>query len=152
LRDSNATLKTAGMGGFPLGDLYRWWKSFPSIYSDWKAQAATEDQTISNWLTNGVTGVEEETIGSPLEFRLSQNFPNPFNPTTHISYVVPQKSDVTLKVFNVLGMEVATLFSGVQDAGNHVATFDAAKFSSGVYFYRLQTGSVSITRKMVFMK
>jgi hypothetical protein len=59
---------------------------------------------------------------------------------------------VTLKVFNVLGMEVATLFSGIQDAGNHGATFDATKFSSGVYFYRLQAGSVSITKKMVFMK
>jgi hypothetical protein len=59
---------------------------------------------------------------------------------------------VTLKVFNVLGMEVATLFSGVQDAGQHTATFDATRFSSGVYFYRLQAGSVSITKKMVFMK
>jgi hypothetical protein len=152
LRYSNATLRTAGMGGFPLGDLYRWWKAFPSIYSDWNAQAATEDQTITDWLTNGVTGVEEDAVGSPLKFELDQNYPNPFNPTTQISYSVPQQSHVTLKVFNVLGMEVATLFSGIQDAGNHGATFDATKFSSGVYFYRLQAGSVSITKKMVFMK
>lgn len=140
------------MGGFPLGDLHRWWKSFPAIYADWKAQAAAENQTITDWLTNGVTGVEEEAAGLPLQFELGQNYPNPFNPTTKISYSVPQTGDVTLKVFNVLGMEVATLFSGIQDAGKHVATFDAAKFSSGVYFYRLQNGSVSITRKMVFMK
>jgi hypothetical protein len=152
LRYSNATLKTAGMGGFPLGDLYRWWNNIPTTYSGWKAQAATEDQTINNWLTNGVTGVEEEAVGAPLEFELSQNYPNPFNPTTQISYSVPQKSDVTLKVFNLLGMEVATLFSGVQDAGKHVAAFDATGVSSGVYFYRLQAGSVSITKKMLFMK
>jgi hypothetical protein len=152
LRYSNATLKSAGMGGFPLGDLYRWWKSFPAIYSDWKAQAAAENQTITNWLTNGVTGVEEEAAGLPLQFELGQNYPNPFNPTTKINYSVPQTGDVTLKIFNVLGMEVATLFSGVQDAGKYVATFDAAKFASGVYFYRLQAGSVSITKQMVFMK
>jgi hypothetical protein len=96
--------------------------------------------------------VEEEAVGSPLEFELSQNYPNPFNPTTQISYSVPQQSNVTLKVFNVLGMEVATLFSGLQDAGQHTATFDAKRFSSGVYFYRLQAGSVSMTKKMVFMK
>jgi hypothetical protein len=152
LRYSNATLKTAGMSGFPLGDLYRWWNNLPATYSGWKAQAGTENQTITNWLTNGVTGVGEQAVGSPLEFELSQNYPNPFNPTTQISYSVPQKSNVTLKVFNVLGMEVATLFSGVQDAGKHAATFDATKFSSGVYFYRLQAGSVSITKKMLFMK
>jgi hypothetical protein len=152
LRYSNATLKTAGMGGFPLGDLYRWWNSIPTTYSGWKAQAGTENQTITDWLTNGVTGVEEKAVGTPLEFELSQNYPNPFNPTTQIIYSVPQKSNVTLKVFNVLGMEVATLFSGVQDAGKHTATFNATRVSSGVYFYRLQAGSVSITKKMLFMK
>ena len=152
LRYSNATLKTAGMGGFPLGDLYRWWKSFPTTYSGWKDQAAAEDQTITDWLTNGVTAVEENPVGRPQDYALSQNYPNPFNPSTKISYAIPQSGHVTLKVFNVLGMEVATLFSGIQDAGKHEVTFDAAKFSSGVYFYRLQAGSVSITKKMVFMK
>jgi hypothetical protein len=152
LRYSNSKLKTAGMGGFPLGDLYRWWNNIPTTYSNWKAQAASENQTITDWLTNGIVGVDEEAVGTPLEFELSQNFPNPFNPTTQISYSVPRKSDVTLKVFNVLGMEVATLFSGVQDVGEYDATFDATKLSSGVYFYRLQVGGVSITKKMLFVK
>jgi hypothetical protein len=152
LRYSNATLKTAGMGQFPLGDLYRWWKNIPSNYTNWKAQAATENQTITDWLTNGVTGVEEEAVGLPLGIELSQNYPNPFNPTTHISYSIPQTSHVTLKVFNVLGMEVATLVSGVQDSGNHEVTFNASQLSSGVYFYRLQAGNVSTTKKMAFMK
>jgi hypothetical protein len=152
MRYSNATLRAAGIGGFPLGDLSRWWRNIPSIYTDWKAQQAAEDQTINDWLTNGVTAVGDEANDTPLEYELSQNYPNPFNPSTEISYVVPQKSEVTLKVFNTLGMEVATLHAGVQEAGQHTATFDAAGLSSGIYFYRLQAGSVSITRKMVFMK
>jgi len=153
LRYSNSTLKTAGMGGFPLGDLSRWWNSQPTIYANWKAQSATENQTITNWLTNGIsTGIDDMQTVLPATYELSQNYPNPFNPTTEISYSVPQRSSVSLKVFNVLGMEVATLFSGVQDAGKHVATFDAARFSSGVYFYRLESGSVTITKKMVLMK
>jgi len=59
---------------------------------------------------------------------------------------------VTLKIFNVLGMEVATLVSGLQDAGTHEVAFDASRLSSGVYFYRLEAGSVSMTNKMLFMK
>jgi hypothetical protein len=152
LRYSNATLKTAGMGGFPLGDLYRWWNSQPTIYANWKAQSATENQTITNLLTNGLTDVQKTPTSLPVTYELSQNYPNPFNPTTEISYSVPQKGYVSLKVFNVLGMQMATLFSGVQEAGKHVATFDATRSSSGVYFYRLEAGSVSITKKMVLMK
>jgi len=142
------TLKTAGMGGLPLGDLFHWDKA---KYATWKAQEVTEDNQILSWLTNGITGVGEEP-GVPLKLKLSQNYPNPFNPTTQISYSVPRKGDVSLKVFNLLGMEVATLVSGDQDAGEHVATFDATKLSSGVYFYRLQAGSISLTKKMLFVK
>lgn len=152
LRYTNATLKTAGMGAFPLGDLYRWWGNQPTLYTNWKAQAVSEDQTIVNWLTNGITGVAVGAGGRPVEFELSQNYPNPFNPTTQITYSVPQRGQVTLKVFNVLGSEVATLVSGIQDAGRHAVTFDAARISSGVYFYRLQAGGMSITRKMLLMK
>jgi hypothetical protein len=154
MRYTNATLKTAGIGGFPLGDLYRWWNNQPTIYQNWKAQAAAENDTITKWLTfgtGGTTGVDD-LQALPGTYELNQNYPNPFNPTTQIGYSVPQRSLVTLKVFNVLGMEVATLFSGVQEAGKHVAAFDATKFSTGVYFYRLQSGSVSITKKLVFMK
>ncbi len=85
-------------------------------------------------------------------FTLSQNFPNPFNPTTQINYTVPKNGFVTLKVYNVLGQEVTTLFSGQQTAGSHVATFNASKFASGVYFYRLQAGTNFVTMKMVLMK
>ncbi len=154
LRYTNATLKTAGMGGFPLGDLYRWWNSQPQIYANWKAQAAAENDLITQWLTSGIGGATgvDDLPALPATYELEQNYPNPFNPTTQINYSVPQRSHVTLKVFNVLGMEVATLFSGVQEAGKHVATFDATRFSTGVYFYRLESGNVLITKKMMLIK
>ncbi len=85
-------------------------------------------------------------------FALQQNYPNPFNPTTKIEYSVPQNGFASLKVYNVLGQEVSTLFSGIQKAGDHYATFDASHFASGVYFYRLQAGNFNSTKKMVLMK
>ena len=151
LRYSNSTLKTAAMGGFPLGDLYRWWGAIPSTYTNWKAQKATEDAQIWDMLTDGIVAVEPQP-NVPHAFELSQNYPNPFNPTTQIDYSLPHRSHVTLKVFNLLGMEVATLFSGVQDAGAYSATFDASRLSSGVYFYQLKAENVSITKKLLLMK
>jgi len=109
---------------------------------------------------------------------LSQNYPNPFNPVTTLSYTLPVQSTkskvegdgtlnlipstfhVTLKIFNVLGQEVAVLVDGVQEAGYYTVTWDASDMSSGVYFYRLTVGGTSrdnrgdftATRNMVLMK
>lgn len=152
LRYTNATLRTAAMGGFPLGDLYRWWNSFPTTYSGWKAQSATEHANITAMLTNGVTAVDDAIAGRPQEFSLDQNYPNPFNPATQITYALPRSGHVTLRVFNLLGMEVATLFSGIQTAGQHEVQFNAGHLASGVYFYRLAADGVSLTKKMVLMK
>jgi hypothetical protein len=88
----------------------------------------------------------------PGEFRLEQNYPNPFNPATKINYFIPEKGMVSLKIFDVLGREVATLFSGEQGGGNYSATFDGSTLSSGVYFYRLQAGKTSMSRKLVLVK
>ncbi len=152
---TNSTLLTAGMGGFPLGDLYHWWGPLSGTdhYTSWAAQATAEHDTITKWLTHGViTAVNERPGSLPAKYELSQNYPNPFNPTTQIEYSVPQKSYVTLRVFNVLGQEVATLFSGIQHAGNYTATFNGARFASGVYFYRLQAGNITLTKKLLLMK
>ena len=81
-----------------------------------------------------------------------ENYPNPFNPTTKISFSVPQKSQIRLKVFDVLGREVANLADGVYEAGKYEVSFDASKLPSGVYFYNLTTGTNSITKKMLLMK
>ncbi len=150
---TNTTLMAASMGGFPLGDLYHWWSSQPSIYANWAAQKATEHAKISNELTTGdLTAVKAQPTTVPGRFDLAQNYPNPFNPTTTINYSVPKSGTMTLKVYNLLGQEVATLFSGVQQAGNHAAVFDASRLASGVYFYRLEAGTNSVTKKLVLMK
>jgi len=146
---TNNTIMTAGMGGFPLGDLYHWWKS---QYTTWSGQSGAEHTKINDWLTNGVTlGVKEQTF-VPGTFDLAQNYPNPFNPSTKIEYSIAKAGQTTLRVYNILGEEVATLYSGVQQPGHFTATFDGSRFASGVYFYRLQSGTSSLTKKFVLMK
>ncbi len=88
----------------------------------------------------------------PKEFALSQNYPNPFNPSTTITYEVPTRSRVTLEVFNILGMRMATLVDGVTAPGTHQTQFNAAHLPSGVYFYWLQAGNLVIAKKMLLLK
>ncbi|MDW8466117.1 MAG: T9SS type A sorting domain-containing protein [Chloroherpetonaceae bacterium] len=88
----------------------------------------------------------------PTTFALEQNYPNPFNPSTMIRYSIPSTEQVSLKVFDVLGREVLTLVSGRQAAGRYEVLFNAAGLPSGIYFYRLQAGTYSETRKMMLVK
>ena len=88
----------------------------------------------------------------PATFSLSQNYPNPFNPATTIKYSVSRATHVTLKVFNALGQEVATLVDRNVPSGIHQAKFDASALSSGLYIYRMTAGSTTETRKMVLLK
>lgn len=87
-----------------------------------------------------------------MAYRLEQNYPNPFNPTTNISYVLPKAENVSLKVYDVLGREVATLVNEVKAAGAYTVPFNASNLSSGVYFYKLQAGSFVQTKKMMLVK
>lgn len=86
------------------------------------------------------------------DFQLMQNYPNPFNPTTTISYQLSAISFTTLKVYDAMGREVATLVNEVKSAGTYSVTFDATKLSSGIYFYRLQAGEFIEAKKMLLMK
>jgi hypothetical protein len=97
-----------------------------------------------------LTSVEEEF--TPEEFLLSQNYPNPFNPTTRIQYQVSSISQVSLKVYDILGNEVATLVNEEKPAGSYEVEFNAAGLSSGIYFYKLNAGSFVQTKKMILLK
>ncbi|HTK82817.1 MAG TPA: T9SS type A sorting domain-containing protein, partial [Bacteroidota bacterium] len=88
----------------------------------------------------------------PTTFALDQNFPNPFNPRTTITYELPKASYVTLKVYDVFGREVATLADGMEDAGYKSVNWDAVNLATGVYFYKLQAGDFIATKKLLLMK
>ncbi len=88
----------------------------------------------------------------PLSFKLSQNYPNPFNPITKIAYALPKSGLVTLRVYDILGKEVATLVNEVKNAGNYSVDFNASNFTSGVYFYKIETNGFSDIKKMMLIK
>jgi O-Glycosyl hydrolase len=113
--------------------------------------ATLDGSSITTFVANGVTtGVDAPMI--PQTIKLSQNYPNPFNPTTQIVYTIPHAMHVSLKVYNLLGQEVATLVEGIRQSGQYEATFDATGLTSGVYFYRLSAGSLVDTKKLVLLK
>ncbi len=102
-------------------------------------------------LSGTAAGVAEQT-SQPLAYALSQNFPNPFNPSTLIGYLLPGAGPVRLTVYDILGREVATLVDGIQQPGPHEARFDGGGLSSGVYLYRLQTAGFVQQKKMILQK
>ncbi|HSR17451.1 MAG TPA: YCF48-related protein, partial [Ignavibacteriaceae bacterium] len=99
----------------------------------------------------GEVGVRDKNE-IPAVFSMQQNYPNPFNPGTKIIYSIPQASFVTLKIYDILGNEVATLVNEEKSLGNYEADFNAANFSAGVYFYKLQAGNFVQTKKMILLK
>ena len=126
------------------------------------------DQAVVNGVTytyrlishdiNGTVHEYEQTAQAtpeapiPVEYALDQNFPNPFNPNTTISYALKDAGFVTLKVYNLLGQEVANLVSQRMEAGNYTAGFNGSNLPSGIYVYRLEVNDFAATKKMVLMK
>ncbi|MHB8338047.1 MAG: T9SS type A sorting domain-containing protein, partial [Ignavibacteriaceae bacterium] len=118
-----------------------------------KNQAAIMAHIVSeNTSVLNVTDVKKENNQTPTAFTLSQNYPNPFNPSTVIKYSVPKSGIVTLKVYNMLGQEVATLVNQMQNSGNYIVNFNANNLASGVYMYRIQSGDFTLTKKMELLK
>jgi beta-glucanase (GH16 family) len=109
------------------------------------------ESTQDFYITVNTTGVNEEA-SVKVKFDLSQNFPNPFNPGTEIKYSIPQSGLVTIKIFSLLGEEVAVLVNKEESAGVHIADFDASDLTSGVYLYRIRSGNYSLTKKMILLK
>ena len=128
---TSAIAYTGGEKGFPAGDL-NW---FP----------AKKDE----WLRTGVTSRAEAVVG---DFALAQNYPNPFNPTTNIEFTLLKAGEAKLEIFNALGQKVATLLNGKLPAGKHNVSWEAQTAPSGIYFYKLETGTFNQTRKMVLMR
>ncbi|MDP2209377.1 MAG: T9SS type A sorting domain-containing protein, partial [Bacteroidota bacterium] len=103
-------------------------------------------------LSEIITSVEQIYSHIPEKFALNQNYPNPFNPTTTIQFDLPKASFVTLKVYNVLGQEVAILVNEKREAGRYEVEFNASALSSSVYFYRLVAGDFMAVKKFILMK
>jgi hypothetical protein len=119
----------------------QWGSINPNFYNMWDYDARAPK----------LTGVED-LAGVPLVYSLEQNYPNPFNPSTKIEFSIPATSPVELKVYTVLGQEVATLVNETLKVGKHAVRFDASQFASGVYFYRIIAGDFISTKKMLLLK
>ncbi|NLT52155.1 MAG: T9SS type A sorting domain-containing protein [Ignavibacteria bacterium] len=148
----NAELLTGANSGLPVGDL-NW---FPAEYASWLTIKAQENANAHTALYTGVIPqdpTDVEALEMPASsYRLDQNYPNPFNPSTTITFAVPEAGNVTLKVYDVIGKEVASLVNGQLAADTYKVSFDAASLSSGVYLYTLSVGNFTQTKKMVLMK
>jgi hypothetical protein len=114
--------------------------------------AGTSHGVFTRQFWDIVVSVKAPIGGAPTDFELEQNYPNPFNPSTTISFSLPSQSFVTLKVFDLLGREVASLVSEQLSGGHYRCRWNAAKVPSGVYFYRLQAGSLTQTRKLILLR
>jgi hypothetical protein len=120
------------------------------------ANGFTLDQIVSpafavgNW--DGITTDTAPGEGTPTRFALEQNYPNPFNPATNIVFQVPGLGRVSLRVYDILGREVATLVKEQKPAGKYTVTWNATSMASGVYFYRLESGSFSETKKLLLLR
>ncbi|MCS7014426.1 MAG: T9SS type A sorting domain-containing protein, partial [Chloroherpetonaceae bacterium] len=111
------------------------------------------DGTVHDYAQRVTVEVREPISPPRYSYNLEQNYPNPFNPTTNIRYSIQQTGLVTLKVYDLLGREVATLVNEVQPPGNYEVQFNAStRTSSGIYIYRLQSGNFTRTMKMMLVK
>jgi len=145
LSDSTITDTVKEINNLSNNTKYYW-----RVYAKNNAGNSNWSETWNLKTTDTTTSVDDEII--PTEFSLSQNYPNPFNPSTVISYQIPVITFVTLKVFDMIGNEVATLVNEEKQAGYHTVIFNAENISTGVYFYRLQAGEFVSTKKLILMK
>jgi choice-of-anchor A domain-containing protein/uncharacterized repeat protein (TIGR01451 family)/TQXA domain-containing protein len=142
--DNGATWTSQGLGGLGVSSL------IVTRNSDDVFVGTKEGKILLSRRESSVTSVESNDI--PTDFELNQNYPNPFNPVTTIRFGVPESGNYTLKVYNILGQEVATLFDDFMSAGYQKITFNASSLASGMYIYRLTGKNVNITKKMVLVK
>ena len=141
--------------GLPIGVKYTpvTHTAYVLISNPWEWEPDQAQAFFAKILGDFPTDVaDNDTPVLPKTLALQQNYPNPFNPTTQISYYLPRKSQVSLTVYNILGQKVRTLVNEIKDPGEHVVTWDANQYASGIYFYRLQADGVKLSKKMVLLK
>jgi len=137
--------------GFPIGSLI-WDDAILPTYHPAAAMAAVLSQyVLDGGPASGFTAVSTPS-SKPLSFNLAQNYPNPFNPSTRIEFTLAKESSVDLKVFNILGQEVATLVHGNLTSGPHAVTFNAKNLASGMYIYRITAGDYTSVKRMMLLK
>ena len=122
---------------------------FDALHLQWNSEEQRIAQVVK---LSGTTITSVETVPNSLDFHLAQNYPNPFNPSTKIEYSIPHASFVILKVYDILGREVATLVNEEKSVGNYNIEFNGNNLSSGTYFYKLQAGDYSSVKKMILIK
>ncbi len=122
-------------------------------------KSASGDMSVDVWCTNCpqvVTGdslqINSASLQLPDQIMIGQNFPNPFNPTTNISFALPKDTYATLVIYDMLGREVARLLDGLTSAGYHTVTWDASRLESGIYIYKLSAGNFVQAKRMILMK
>ena len=145
----------SGWGVFRSSDVGATWTAtnLNLVVCDSELYAGTSCRGI--WkrpISEMITAVSISVVGPPAHFGLGQNYPNPFNPSTTIRYTVPSRTHVVLSVFNTLGHQVATLVNGTEEAGYHTTRLDGTGLASGLYVYRLRSGSFVQSCKMLLVK
>gem|GEM_PF-2790093 len=137
----------ASLGGMSVlyrnGTFQMWYSALSSITGHWQIGYATSPSAPL---------AVRNAKSTPGAFSLDQNYPNPFNPTTTIHYALPQRSHITMTVFNTLGQQVANLADAVDEPGGHSVRFDGSGLASGVYFYRLQAGDYVATKRLILIR
>jgi hypothetical protein len=105
-----------------------------------------------NWILHNETAIDENNVAGPVNFKLEQNYPNPFNPSTNISFTLSENVHTLIKVYNILGQEVATLVNENLNAGPHTIQFNGSDLESGLYFYTIIAGDYQASKKMMLIK
>jgi hypothetical protein len=130
----------------------RWYNRADPNYGSGKA-VSHENLLLTASIAVPTAVIESATQSNvPLQYGLEQNYPNPFNPSTTIRFQMPSKGFVTLRIYDIVGREVATLVNGFQEAGTHNVKFDASNLPSGIYLYRITSGTYAETKKLVLIK
>jgi len=156
--DSVTVIPIAGHRTLPAGNKVAFFAYDPlslnqggAEYEWWGFNIVSPQNQVLDWF-GGLVSVKQTDDAIPNKYKLSQNYPNPFNPSTTIEFSIPEKGLISLKIYNILGQEVAQVLNRSLTAGSYSVDFDASQLSSGMYVYSIQAGNVEVSKKMMLLK